>query len=83
MIKEYTFFNNSELTETERKRFKKFKENHKQEKCHCYYITDFSLGAGYDIIATTIKIESEKDFDKLNNSNMRNITDVDSLLNNF
>ena len=80
MISEYRI---SELTDIENERYKKFKKHHKDEKVYCYYITDFSPGVGYDIIATTINIKSEHDLSKLNNSNMRNITDIDKLLDTF
>lgn len=80
MIKQYR---SSDLTDIEEERYKKFKKHHKDEKIYCYYITDFSPGVGYDIIATTINIKSENDLIKLNNSNMRNITDVDKLLDTF
>lgn len=82
MIREY-FENSNELTKLEKERFIKFKENNKDKKCYCYYVTDLSVGAGYDIIATTIKLDNEDDLHNLNNKNMRNITDVDNLLDNF
>lgn len=80
MIREYR---TNELTDVEKERYKKFKKHHKEEKVYCYYITDFSLGVGYDIIVTTVSLKNENDLDKLNNSNMRNITDVDNLVNTF
>lgn len=80
MISEYRI---NELTDIENERYKKFKDQHQGQKVYCYYVTDFNLGVGYDIIVTTIKLNNEIDLGKLNNDNMRNITDIDKLLDNF
>jgi len=73
------YFSESEMTSIELKRWNNYKEQHKDTECYCYFITDFELGVGYDIIATTIELTDEEDLYELDKSNSLNITDTEKL----
>ena len=78
MIKELT---SKDLSDVELRRYRRFKKHH--EHAHCYYTTEFSLGAGYDILATTLTINNEKDLLKVNLKNSEFITDEVKELESF
>lgn len=70
---------NSEL---EKERYHEFLKKHSLEKAYIYYVTDFSLGAGYDIIVSKEKVKItagllnfEEPFEM--------ITDIDAEVENF
>lgn len=81
MIRKIT--NLKELTKIEISNLNKFKNLHPEEKINIYYITEFNLGCGYTIFATTLEVNNNTDLQKLNNQNSRDITDIDNLLDNF
>ena len=72
-----------ELTNLERERIDLFRGYHASgyNNIHVYYVTDLSLGAGYDIIVTLHKFNRASDitFDDVT----KNITDEENELENF
>ena len=71
----------NELTDLELSRFEEFKKSNPTAKS--YYITDFSLGAGYCILASTLDLTKDSEVDLINDDNTVDITDVENLLNVF
>jgi len=61
------------MTDLEKARLRKFKKNHKGAKA--YYSTDFSLGVGYDIIASTLDLTLERNRLLIDETNSKFITD--------
>jgi type II secretory pathway component HofQ len=61
------------MTDLEKARLRKFKKNHKGAKA--YYSTDFSLGVGYDIIASTLDLTQERNRLLIDETNSKFITD--------
>ena len=72
-----------ELSELERERIDLFRGYHAvgYNNVHVYYVTDLSLGAGYDIIISlhTFRNASSIKFDDVT----RNITDIEKELDTF
>jgi len=48
---------------------------------HVYYVTDFSIGSGYDIIVSLYEFKNATEINF--NDNTKNITDVDKELETF
>lgn len=76
----------SELTKLEKERLSNYckKYNVSEDKVFVYYCTDFSLGAGYDIVVSLNEAIIENDkayFD--DSSKLQMITDIDEELNNY
>ena len=69
------------MTDLEKSRLRKFKKNHKGAKA--YYSTDFSLGVGYDIIASTLDLTLERNRLLIDESSSKFITDEAKELENF
>jgi len=69
------------MTDLEKARLRKFKKNHKGAKA--YYSTDYSLGVGYDIIASTLDLTLERNRVLIDDSNSKFITDEKQELANF
>ena len=69
------------MTDLEKSRLRKFKKNHKGAKA--YYSTDFSLGVGYDVIASTLDLTLERNRLRIDESNSKFITDEAKELENF
>jgi hypothetical protein len=69
------------MTDLEKSRLRKFKKNHKGAKA--YYSTDFSLGVGYDVIASTLDLTLERNRLLIDESNSKFITDEAKELENF
>ena len=69
------------MTDLEKSRLRKFKKTHKGAKA--YYSTDYSLGAGYDIIASTLDLTQERNRVLIDDSNSKVITDEKHELENF
>ena len=69
------------MTDLEKSRLRKFKKTHKGAKA--YYSTDYSLGAGYDIIASTLDLTQERNRAFIDDSNSKVITDEGHELENF
>ena len=61
------------MTDLEKSRLRKFKKTHKGAKA--YYSTDFSLGVGYDIIASTLDLTQERNRLLIDETNSKFITD--------
>ena len=82
MIKEIKYPYNK-LTNLERERVELFQGYHacNNNDIHVYYIPDFELGAGYDIIVSLHKFKniSEVKLDDVT----KNITDIDNELNTY
>lgn len=78
MIKEIKY-PYKELTELERERIDLFRGYHMTlyDNIHVYYVTDFSLGVGYDIIVSLFEFNDASEIKC--NDNTKNITDVDYL----
>ena len=78
MIKEIKY-PYKELTELERKRIDTFRGYHMvlYDNIHVYYVTDFSLGVGYDIIVSLFEFKDASEIKC--NDNTKNITDVEYL----
>jgi len=78
MIKEIKY-PYKELTELERERIDLFRGYHMAlyDNIHVYYVTDFSLGVGYDIIVSLFEFKDASEIKC--NDNTKNITDVDYL----
>lgn len=73
------FSETSELTSLEAERFRKFKEKHPTAKA--YFSTEFDLGVGYTIFASTLDLP--KDLKLISEENTENITDVEFMLDNI
>jgi hypothetical protein len=69
------------MTDLEKSRLRKFRKTHKGAKA--YYSTDFSLGVGYDIIASTLNLTLERNRLLIDDSNSKFITDEEEELKNF
>ena len=69
------------MTDLEKSRLRKFKKTHKGAKA--YYSTDFSLGVGYDIIASTLDLTRERNRLLIDETNSKFITDEEEELKNF
>ena len=69
------------MTDLEKSRLRKFKKNHKGAKA--YYSTDYSLGVGYDIIASTLDLTLERNRLLIDETNSKFITDEENELKNF
>jgi len=69
------------MTDLEKSRLRKFKKTHKGAKA--YYSTDFSLGVGYDIIASTLDLTQERNRLLIDETNSKFITDEEEELRNF
>ena len=69
------------MTDLEKARLRKFKKNHKGAKA--YYSTDYSLGVGYDIIASTLDLTLERNRLLIDETNSKYITDEANELKNF
>lgn len=82
MIKEIKY-PYSNLSRIEKERINDFKSYHmaSDNNIHVYYITDFSLGAGYDIIVS-LHVFNNIDEIKLDDVT-KNITDIENLIENY
>ena len=69
------------MTDLEKARLRKFKKNHKGAKA--YYSTDYSLGVGYDVIASTLDLTLERNRVLIDETNSKFITDEEEELKNF
>jgi len=69
------------MTDLEKSRLRKFKKTHKGAKA--YYSTDFSLGVGYDVIASTLDLTQERNRLLIDETNSKFITDEEEELKNF
>ena len=69
------------MTDLEKSRLRKFKKTHKGAKA--YYATDYTLGVGYDIIASTLDLTQERNRVLIDDSNSKFITDEANELKNF
>ena len=69
------------MTDLEKSRLRKFKKTHKGAKA--YYSTDYTLGVGYDIIASTLDLTQERNRVLIDDSNSKFITDEKHELANF
>ena len=69
------------MTDLEKSRLCKFKKTHKGAKA--YYSTDYSLGVGYDIIASTLDLTQERNRVLIDETNSKFITDEEHELANF
>ena len=69
------------MTDLEKSRLRKFRKTHKGAKA--YYSTDFSLGVGYDIIASTLDLTLERNRLLIDDTNSKFITDEKNELENF
>jgi hypothetical protein len=69
------------MTDLEKSRLRKFKKTHKSAKA--YYSTDFSLGVGYDVIASTLDLTQERNRLLIDETNSKFITDEEEELKNF
>ena len=73
------FSETSELTSLEAKRFSEFKKKHPIAKA--FFTTDFDLGAGYTILASTLDLP--KEIELISKENTKNITDIEFMLDNI
>jgi len=82
MIKEIKY-PYSNLSRLERERIDHFKGYHmaSDDNIHVYYVTDFSLGAGYDIVVSLHTFNSADEI-KLDDVT-KNITDIENLIENY
>jgi len=82
MIKEIKY-PYSGLSRLEKERINEFSSYHMtyHDNLHVYYVTDFSLGAGYDIIVSLHEINNINDI-KCDDVT-KNITDVENLIENY
>jgi hypothetical protein len=82
MIKEIKY-PYSNLSRIEKERINEFKGYHmaNDDNIHVYYVTDLSLGAGYDIVVSLHQFNSvdEIQLDDVT----KNITDVETLIENY
>jgi hypothetical protein len=69
------------MTDLEKSRLRKFKKTHKGAKA--YYSTDYSLGVGYDIIASTLDLTLERNRLLIDETNSKFITDEAKELQTF
>jgi len=69
------------MTDLEKSRLRKFRKTHKGAKA--YYSTDFTLGVGYDIIASTLDLTLERNRVLIDETNSKFITDEEHELANF
>ena len=69
------------MTDLEKSRLRKFRKTHKGAKA--YYSTDYSLGVGYDIIASTLDLTQERNRLLIDETNSKFITDEEHELANF
>ena len=69
------------MTDLEKARLRKFKKTHKGAKA--YYSTDYSMGVGYDIIASTLDLTLERNRVLIDETNSKFITDEAEELKNF
>lgn len=69
------------MTDLEKSRLRKFRKTHKGAKA--YYSTDYSLGVGYDIIASTLDLTQERNRLLIDDTNSKFITDEEHELANF
>lgn len=69
------------MTDLEKARLRKFKKTHKGAKA--YYSTDYSLGVGYDVIASTLDLTLERNRLLIDDSNSKFITDEEEELKTF
>lgn len=69
------------MTDLEKSRLRKFRKTHKGAKA--YYSTDFSLGVGYDVIASTLDLTLERNRLLIDDTNSKFITDEENELKNF
>ena len=72
----------SNLTRIEKERIEEFRGYHmaSHNDIHVYYMTDFSLGAGYDII---VSLHEFDDIDGFEDDVTKNITDLENLIENY
>ena len=82
MIKEIKY-PYKELSKLEKERIESFRSYHLVDynNIYVYYITDLSLGAGYEIIVSLNKIKNTKNIEF--NDITKNITDIDKELKTF
>ena len=82
MIKEIKY-PYSNLSRIEKERINDFKGYHmvSDNDIHVYYVTDLSLGSGYDIIVSLHKFDNANEI-KLDDVT-KNITDVETLIGNY
>jgi len=82
MIKEIKY-PYSGLSRLEKERINEFSSYHMtcHDNLHVYYVTDFSLGAGYDVIVSLHKFDSIDDITQ--DDVTKNITDVENLIENY
>ena len=73
------FSETSELTSLEAEKFRKFKEKHPTAKA--YFSTEFDLGVGYTILASTLNLPKEKEL--ISEENTKDITDIEFMLDNI
>jgi len=73
----------SNLSRLEKERIDHFKGYHmaQNDDIHVYYVTDFSLGAGYDIVVSLHTFNSADEI-KLDDVT-KNITDIENLIENY
>ena len=73
------FSETSELTPLEVRRFNEFKKKHPTAKA--FFTTDFDLGVGYTIIASTLDLP--KEIKLISEENTKDITDIEYMLDNI
>lgn len=73
------FSETSELTSLEAEKLRKFKEKHPTAKA--YFSTEFDLGAGYTILASTLDLPKEVEL--ISEENTKDITDIEFMLSNI
>ena len=66
------------LTKLEKARFRRWRKSHPGAKC--YYSTDYSLGVGYDIIASVLDLTTHEGRMQIDNVNSKVITDEENEL---
>lgn len=82
MIKEIKY-PYSGLSRIEKERINEFSGYHMtyHDNIHVYYVTDLSLGAGYDIIVSLHEINNANEIK--HDDVTRNITDIENLIENY
>ncbi len=73
------FKETSELTFLEVKKFSEFKKKHPTAKV--FFTTDFDLGVGYTILASTLDLPKEVEL--ISEENTKDITDIEYMLDNI
>jgi hypothetical protein len=73
------FKETSELTFLEVKKFNEFKKKHPTAKA--FFTTDFDLGVGYTILASTLDLPKEVEL--ISEENTKDITDIEYMLDNI